>query len=168
MNSMRQIRIEKVVVNIGVGEAGDKLLKAQKVLEMLAGQRAIQTLSKKTNRDWGIRKGMPIGTKVTLRGESAEKFLREALWARNNVLNGYNFDPEGNFSFGIVDYTDFKGMKYDPEIGLFGMDVNVVLQRAGYRIARRRIKRNRVPRRHRVNKEEAISFVKDRFQVEVR
>jgi large subunit ribosomal protein L5 len=168
MNSMRDIRIEKVVVNIGVGEAGDKLLKAQKVLEMLTGQKAIQTISRKTIRDWGIRKGMPIGAKVTLRGERAEKFLREALWARNNVLNSYNFDPEGNFSFGIPDYTEFKDMKYDPEIGLFGMDVNVVLQRPGYRVARRRIGRTRVPRRHRVSLEEAVRFVTERFQAQVR
>ncbi len=168
MNSMRNVRIEKVVVNIGVGEAGDKLLKAQKVLENLTGQRAIQTLSKKTIRDWGIRRGMPIGAKVTLRGERADKFLREALWARNNVLAAYNFDQNGDFSFGIVDYTDFKGMKYDPEIGLFGMDVNVSLQRPGYRVARRRVGRRRVPRRHRLTRGEAIEFIRLRFEAEVR
>jgi large subunit ribosomal protein L5 len=168
MRSMRNIRIEKVVVNIGVGEAGDRLLKAQKVLEMLTGQKAVQTLSRKTIRDWGIRKGMPIGAKVTLRGDRAERFLREALWARNHVLHSYNFDQEGNFSFGIADYTEFKDMKYDPEIGLFGMDVNVVLQRPGYRVARRRIGKSRIPRKHRITREEAISFVTERFEAQVR
>ncbi len=168
MNAMRDIRIEKVVVHIGVGEAGDKLLKAQKVLETLTGQRAIQTISKKTIRDWGIRRGMPIGAKVTLRGERAEKFLREALVARDKLLNRYNFDPEGNFSFGIVDYTDFEGMKYDPEVGLFGMDVNVSLQRPGYRVARRRIGRRTLPHRHRVGREEAMTFAKERLGAEVR
>ncbi len=168
MNAMREPRIEKVVVNIGVGEAGDKLLKAQKVLETLTGQRAVQTISKKTNRDWGIRRGMPIGAKVTLRGERAEKFLKEALVARDRLLHRYNFDPEGNFSFGIVDYTDFEGMKYDPEIGLFGMDVNVCLQRPGYRVAKRRIGQRSLPHRHRVTRKEAIDYVTARFGAEVK
>lgn len=166
--SMRDVRIEKVVVNVGVGEAGDKLLKAQKVLERLTGQKAIQTLSHSTIRDWGIRKGMPIGAKVTLRGERAEKFLKEALWARNNTLARYNFDPEGNFSFGIVDYTDFKDQKYDPEIGLFGMDVSVALQRPGYRVTKRRVGRARIPHSHRVTRQEGVSYVKERFGTEVR
>ncbi|MFQ5987109.1 MAG: 50S ribosomal protein L5, partial [Thermoplasmata archaeon] len=102
MNAMREVHIEKVVVNIGVGEAGDKLLRAQKVLESLTGQKAVQTLSTSTNRDFGIRQGMPIGAKVTLRGERADRFLREAFYARNNVLFRYNFDPQGNFSFGVA------------------------------------------------------------------
>ncbi len=168
MNPMRGLEIEKVVVNIGVGEAGDRLLKAQKVMEKLTGQRAIQTISRKTIRDWGIRRGMPIGAKVTLRGERAKGFLKEALWAKNNILAHYNFDAEGNFSFGIVDYTDFKDMKYDPEIGLFGMDISVSLQRPGYRVANRRISRTRLPHRHRVTRQEAIQFIKERFETEVK
>lgn len=168
MNTMRDIRIDKVVVNVGVGEAGDRLLKAQRVLEELTGQRAVQTLSRRTNRDWGIRQGMPIGAKVTLRGEGAETFLLKALWARNHLLYRWNFDPEGNFSFGVADYTDFKGMKYNPEIGLFGMDVSVVLRRPGSRVAKRRIRPGRIPRRHRTTPREAIDFVKEKFDVEVR
>lgn len=168
MNPMREIRLAKVVVNIGVGEAGDKLLKAQTVLERLTGQRPVQTLSKKTNRDFGIRKGMPIGAKVTLRGERARTFLREALKARGNVLARYNFDPEGNFSFGVVDYTDFDGQKYDPEVGLFGMDVNVVLRRPGERVARRRVAPRRIPHRHRVRRREAIAWVEETLGAEVR
>ena len=117
---MRGLRIEKTVVNIGVGEAGERLIKAQKVLEMLTGQRPVETISKTTNKDLGIREGMPIGCKVTLRGEKAEDFLKRALWVKNNRLAKYNFDPEGNFSFGVPDYTEFKEMKYDPEIGISG------------------------------------------------
>ena len=60
MNAMREIRIDKVVVNIGVGEAGERLVKAQKVLEMVTGHKSVQTSSRTINRDWGIRKGMPI------------------------------------------------------------------------------------------------------------
>ncbi|MFQ5908058.1 MAG: 50S ribosomal protein L5 [Thermoplasmata archaeon] len=168
MNAMREVRIEKVVVNIGVGEAGDKLLRAQKVLESLTGQKAVQTLSKGTNRDFGIRQGMPIGAKVTLRGERADKFLREAFYARNNILFRYNFDPQGNFSFGVADYTDFKGVKYDPDIGLFGMDVSVALRRPGYRVGRRRVRRRRIPHRHRTTPNEAVDYVTKHFEVEVK
>ena len=84
MNPMKELRIAKVVLNIGVGEAGERLGKAETVLEKLSGCKPVRTLSKSTNRDLGIRLGMPIGCKVTLRGENAMKFLKESLWVREN------------------------------------------------------------------------------------
>ena len=165
--TMRDIRIGKVVVNIGVGEGGDKLAKAQKVLLMVARQKPIQTLARGSVRDWGVRANSPIGTKVTLRGDTASDFLRRALEVRNRRLPEYVFDAYGNFSFGIPDYTDFEGMKYDPEIGVFGMDVNVSLVRPGFRVKDRRVARARLPRRHRVSRAEAIGFAKEFFRVEV-
>nr|AKQ01971.1 LSU ribosomal protein L11e (L5p) [uncultured euryarchaeote Rifle_16ft_4_minimus_309] len=167
MAGMRDIRVEKVVVNIGVGEAGEKLVKAQKVLEVVTKQKSIQTLSHSAVRDWGVRRNMPIGTRVTLRGDAAEAFLKEALSIRNNRLPSYSFDPRGNFSFGIQDYTDFPGMKYDPEIGVFGMDVSVSLMRPGWRVARRALVRRPIPRRHRITKDEGVRFLQDHFKVEV-
>lgn len=164
---MRAPRIEKVVVNIGVGEAGERLNKAQKVLNMVTKQKPVITTAKVTNRDLGVRYGMPIGCKVTLRGDTAEGFLKKALSIRENRVAVYSFDPQGNLSFGISDYTDFEGMKYDPEIGIFGMDVNVVFQRPGYRVARRRIMTTTVPKEHRMTRNEAISFMKERYNVEV-
>src|SRR3989304_6291317 len=138
-NPMRAISVGKVVVNIGVGEAGEKLLKAVKVLELVTGHKPVQTLSRSTIRDWGIRRNMPIGTLVTLRGKDAFAFLKKELAIRSHWLAGYSFDPHGNFSFGIPDYTDFEGMRYDPEIGVFGMDIAVVLKRPGGRGAGREI-----------------------------
>ncbi|MEK6986622.1 MAG: 50S ribosomal protein L5, partial [Candidatus Thermoplasmatota archaeon] len=91
MADMRVIQIEKVVVNIGVGEAGEKLVKAQKVLELVTGQKSVQTLSHQAVRDWGVRRNMPIGTRVTLRGEAAEGFLKRALTIRSNRLPAYSF-----------------------------------------------------------------------------
>ena len=167
-NPMRALRVEKVTVNIGVGEAGEKLVKAQKVLEMVTGQKSVQTISKTVNRDLGIRVGMPLGCKVTLRGEAVETFLVRALSIRENKIYSYSFDKEGNMSFGISDYTDFDGMKYDPEIGIFGMDVNVVIRRVGgCRVERRALLSRRIPKEHRVQRDEAIEFVKDKFKVEV-
>lgn len=164
---MRQPRIEKVVINVGVGDAGERLVKAQKVLEMLTEQKPVVTTAKITNRDLGVRKGMPIGCKVTLRGADAEEFLKRALWIRENRVAAYSFDPRGNLSFGITDYTDFEGMKYDPEIGIFGMDVSVSIVRPGYRISRRRIMRRPMSKHHVLTKEEAILFMKNKFNVEV-
>ena len=167
MNALREIRIEKVVVNIGVGEAGERLVKAQKVLEMVTGHKSVQTTSRTINRDWGIRKGMPLGCKVTLRGDDATEFLKKALPIREMRVPEYSFDKEGNMSFGISDYTDFEGMKYDPEIGIYGMDINVVLRRAGNRITKRALLRRSVPKNHRVERSEAIQYMKDNFNVKV-
>lgn len=167
MNAMREIRVEKVVVNIGVGEAGERLVKAQKVLEMVTGQKSVQTISKTVNRDLGIRVGMPLGCKVTLRGDAAEEFITRALPIREMRVPVYSFDKEGNMSFGITDYTDFDGMKYDPEIGIFGMDIAVVLRRGGNRITQRQLLKRRIPGGHRVDRDEAIQFMRDKFKVEV-
>ena len=167
MSNMRDVRIEKVVVNIGVGAAGEKLVKAQKVLELVTGRKSVQTLSKHTIRDWAIRVNMPIGAKVTIRGEEAVEFVRKALVIKNNSLPEYCFDLQGNFSFGITDYTEFQGMKYDPEIGVVGMDVCVTLGRAGYRIMKRHIATRRVSTRHRVTKDDGLAFAKTTFSLEV-
>nr|AJS13106.1 50S ribosomal protein L5P [uncultured archaeon] len=164
---MRDVRVGKIVVNIGVGESGEKLSKAQKVLQMVTKQKPVTTLARESVRDWAVRQNMPIGTKVTLRGERATDFLRRALAVRDRRLPDYVFDAHGNFSFGITDYTDFEGMKYDPEIGVFGMDVSVSLVRPGYRVRERRVAPGRIPRRHRVSKPEALEFAKQAFGVEV-
>jgi large subunit ribosomal protein L5 len=166
-NPNRDIRIEKVVVNIGVGEAGEKLTRAEKVVKLLTGKETTQTLSTHTNKDLGIRIGMPIGVKVTLRNEAAPEFLKKAFWVRDNKIMNYSFDPEGNFSFGISDYTDFEGMKYDPDIGIFGLDISVVLKRAGKRVKLRKRAKGHIPHSHRITREESIEWVARTFDVEV-
>ena len=98
---------------------------------------------------------------------AAENFLNQALAIRERRVPEYSFDKEGNMSFGISDYTDFEGMKYDPEIGIFGMDINVVLRRPGNRITQRALLKRRVPKKHRVDRDEAIQYMKDKFEVEV-
>lgn len=164
---MREIQIDKVVVNIGVGEAGEKLIKAEKVLEILTHRKPIRTLARTTNKDLGIRRGMPIGCKVTLRGEDTMKFLKDAFWVKDNKIADYSFDAEGNFSFGIADYTDFKEMKYDPDIGIFGLDICVTLGRSGIRVKNRKHARRRIPRNHRITPAEAKKFVRTKLNVEV-
>ena len=160
-------RIAKVTVNIGVGESGEKLKKAESVLEGVTKQKPIQTLSKTTNKDWGLRKYMPIGCKVTLRKKAAETFLINALKIRENKISEYSFDNQGNFSFGVPDHTLFEGQKYDPNIGIFGMDICVTVENPGYRIKHRRIDQRKIPQRHQLTKETTMQFITEAFNVEV-
>jgi large subunit ribosomal protein L5 len=166
-NAMKDIRLYKAVVNIGVGDSGERLLKAEKVLSMITKMKPVRTVARTTNRDFGIRMGQQIGVKVTIRGKHAEEFVKQALWVRENRIAEYSFDPEGNFSFGIQDYTDFPGMKYDPEIGIFGLDVSVVLARRGKRVQSRRLLRRSIPAHHKITRKEGREFVKTKFGVEV-
>jgi len=160
-------RIGKVTINIGVGEAGERLKKAETVLQNITGHKPIETLSRTTNKDWAIRKQMPIGCKVTLRGKDASDFLKEALSTRENKMADYSFDEEGNLSFGIPDHTLFKSQKYDPNIGIFGMDICITMEKPGYRVKRRRISKRKIPHRHRVTKEESVKFFSETFNMEV-
>jgi large subunit ribosomal protein L5 len=164
---MRNLRIDKVTVNIGVGEGGEKLAKAEELLERLVGQKPTRTFAKSTNPTFKIRKGLPIGCKVTLRRERAEKFLDKALSAVDRKIKISSFDENGNVSFGIAEHIDIPGVKYDPSIGIFGMDVCITIERPGYRIKRRKIRPGKVSRSHRVSKEDAIKFLKEKFEIDV-
>lgn len=166
-NPNRAFRIEKVVVNIGVGEAGERMVKASSVLKMITGRTSVQTLSKTTNKDLGIRKGMPIGQKVTLRRKAAEDFFKTAMWVRGNRIADYSFDQDGNCSFGVADYTDFPNQRYDPEIGIFGMSLSVSFTRPGKRVHTRRRAARRIPETHRINPKEAKAFLREKYGIEV-
>jgi large subunit ribosomal protein L5 len=164
-SGMRALRVIKVVVNCGVGESGEARTKAGKVLEMVTRQKPVATRAHTTNRDFGIRKGQEIGAKVTLRGSSAVDFLQRAFEARDRQLDADSIDRNGNFSFGVADYTDFSGMKYDPAIGIHGMDVAVELGRAGYRVRHRRAQSRPVPASLRATREETRGFLTRAFGV---
>jgi large subunit ribosomal protein L5 len=164
---MRKPRIAKVTINIGVGESGERLTKAEKMLEQLVGQKPIRRRAKQTNKDFGIRRGEPIAVKVTLRGEKAEEMLRRLLAAVDNRLKASNFDEHGNFCFGIDEHINIPGVEYDPEIGIFGMDVCVTLERPGFRVAKRKRQRKKIPNRHKLTKEEGIVFAMEEFKVTV-
>ncbi len=167
MNPMREIKIEQVTINIGVGGGGDKLVNAERVLEGITGRKPTRTQAKRTIREWGITQGESVGSKVTLRGEEAVKTLQRLFDAVERRLNKGCFDDGGNFAFGIKVHIDIPGVSYDPEVGLFGMDVCATLCRPGYRIRRRRRQPKAIPKSHRVTKEEAINFITEKFGVQV-
>ena len=166
-NPMQAPRIAKVTVNIGVGEGGEKLQKAEKVLAKLTGHKPVRTIGRETNRELGVKPGDPLGCKVTLRGEDADKFVSRALYTRKNKVYGYSFDNQGNLQFGVADYTNFEGERYDPDIGVFGMDVCITLEKPGHRIKRRKAMTRTVPKDHRVTRDEAMAFLSKKFQLEV-
>lgn len=165
MNPMREIRIEKVTINIGCGEPGEKLEKAKTLLEKLTNRKIILTKTKKRTT-FGTPKGRTIGCKVTLRGKDAKEFLKKAFDAIDNKLKNNSFDTQGNFSFGIKEHIDLPGVHYDPEIGIYGMDVCVTLERRGYRIKRKRIS-HKVGKKHLIKPEEAREWVSKIFGVQI-
>jgi large subunit ribosomal protein L5 len=164
---MRRIKVEKVVVNSCIGASAPRLEKAAKIIEMLTGQRPELRNAKKTIKGFGIYKGQPIAVRVTLRKGKAIEFLRKALQAVNNTLKASSFDEQGNFSFGIKEHLDIPGTKYDPELGIIGMDICVHLSRPGLRVALRRRARRSIPKGHRVTREESMEFMRSEFDVRV-
>jgi large subunit ribosomal protein L5 len=164
---MKRINVHKVVINIGVGRSGEPIDKAKNALLELTNQQPAVRGAKKTVRDFGIHKGEPIGVLVTLRREPAIEFLKRVIAAKKNVLKASSFDNYGNISIGIHEHIDIPGTKYNPEIGIFGMDVNIVLNRPGYRIARKSRRSAKIGKAHRINREEAVDFFKREYAVEV-
>lgn len=152
-NPNRKIRIIKVTINIGCGESGEKLERAKKLIEQLINKKAVVTTTH-GRTTFGMAKGRPIGVKITLRGEAAKDFLKKALSARDAKLPSRCFDEQGNFAFGVREHIDLPGVRYDPDIGIFGMDVCVTLERPGFSISRARIPRC-VGHAHRISSEEA-------------
>ena len=164
---MKRINVHKVVINIGVGRSGEPIDKAKNALLELTNQQPAVRGAKKSVRDFGIHKGEPIGVIVTLRHEPAIEFLKRVVAGKNNVLKASSFDNYGNISVGIHEHIDIPGTKYNPEIGIFGMDVNIVLNRPGYRIAKKSRKSAKIGKMHRINREEAVEFFKQEYGVEV-
>lgn len=131
-NVMQVPKIDKIVINMGVGEAKDnaKLLDtAVKDLEIIAGQKVVLTRAKKSIANFKLREGMPIGCKVTLRGEKMYEFLDRLVnlaLPRVRDFRGVNsnaFDGRGNYSLGIKEQLIFPEIEYDKVDKVRGMDV---------------------------------------------
>jgi large subunit ribosomal protein L5 len=165
-NTMKRISLEKITLNMGAGEAGPKLDKSMLLLEQISKSKVVTTKTHKRTT-FGPAKGRPIGAMVTLRGERARELLDRLLHAVDKKLKPGQFDKNGNFSFGVKEYIHIPGMKYDPDIGIMGIDVAVTLMRPGFRVARRRIRPGKVGKTHRITPEEAQKWVEENFQVKV-
>jgi large subunit ribosomal protein L5 len=108
-----------------------------------------------------------MSTMVTLRGDKAIEFLKKALETVDKKISKESFDEFGNFAFGIKEHLMMPGTKYDPEIGVFGMDIIVHLSKPGLRVKQRRYRKSRLGKNAIVTKEEAIEYVRKELGVEV-
>ena len=164
-NPMRKIRTGKVVVNIGLGKSGEAIERGKKVLEQVTGQTPTQTRAKRSVRDFGIHKGEPIGVMVTVRGDGAPALIEKLLTAREKKLDASCFDSRGSVSFGIREHIEVPGIRYDPSVGILGLNVSVLLERPGFSVARRVRRTSRVGKSHLVSREEAMQYFKENFGV---
>ena len=164
---MQRIRVEKITLNIGVGKEPAKLDKAVALIKHITGIEPVRTITRKRIPSWGLRPGLPIGCKLTLRKEKAVELMKRLLEARENKLRAAQFDALGNIAFGIPEYIDIPDVEYDPEIGVMGLEVCITLEKPGYRIKRRRLQRKKIGRKHLINREQAVDFMKTKFGVEI-
>lgn len=167
-NKMREIRIEKVTLNMSFGNDQTGLDKGMILMERIAGAKPVKTRSKKRIPNWNIRPGLPIGCKVTLRGKKAEDAIVRLVESKDDkIFKESCFDTFGNMNFGIREYIDIPSVKYDPDLGVMGLEMNITLERPGFRVKKRKLIKGKIGGKHLVSKEEAIKFMKDKFGVEV-
>ncbi|PSQ07057.1 50S ribosomal protein L5 [Halobacteriales archaeon QS_6_71_20] len=164
-HEMREPRIEKAVVHMAVGQGGRELANGEEILEEITGSQTVRTSADRSIAEFDIRPGDPVGAKVTLRGDEADEFLATALPIAD--LSASQFDDTGNVSFGIAEHTEFPSQEYDPQIGIYGLDVTVTLTRPGYRISKRDKVTRSIPDGHRMTVEDAIAYLEREFDVEV-
>ncbi len=164
---MKKISLNKVVLNMGVGKSGDAIETAKKALDQISGKKSCSRNAKETQRDWGVRKGEPIGVAVTIRGSNAVALLKRLLDAKGNEIKGKSFDNFGNMSFGIQEHIDIPEIKYDPKIGILGLEVAVSLVRPGFNIRVRSRHKASVGKSHRITSDDAKSFFSSEFGTKV-
>ncbi|NIP62464.1 MAG: 50S ribosomal protein L5 [Nitrosopumilaceae archaeon] len=166
-NPMRKIYLQKVVLNMGVGRSGDAIDIAKKALDQISGKKSCSREAKETQRDWGVRKGEPIGVAVTVRENDAKDLLKRLLEAKGNKIKGRSFDGFCSISFGISEHIDIPGVKYDPQIGILGLDVAITLARPGFSVRTRSKHKSRIGKKHHISKQEAVDFLVKEFGVVV-
>lgn len=166
-NPMQNIVIDKVVLNIGIGSNEDMYTNARLLLEKLTSRKPIQTVSKKRLPEFKIRKGQVIGAMVTLRNKEAEDMIRRALDANDNVLK-YSSISNNSLSFGVKEYIYFSGVKYDPKIGMLGLNLNASFTRKGRRVELRRRKESKMGKRQKkISNDDIANYIENKFEMKV-
>ena len=166
-SSMKKISLEKIVLNMGIGKSGDVIDIAKRALEQISGKKPSTRNAKETQREWGVRKGEPIGVAVTIRGDDAVVLLKRLLEAKGNTVNGKSFDNFGNYSFGINEHIDIPDVKYDPQIGILGLGISITLARPGYSIRKRSKHKASVGKTHVITNQESKDYLVKEYGVTI-
>ena len=166
-NPMKKISVAKVVLNMGVGKSGEPVEKAKRALQQISGQKPSPRNARATQRDWGVHKGEPIGVAVTVRKQPALELIKRLLAAKGNQLKSSTFDDFGNISFGIKEQIDIPGVKYDPNVGILGLNISISLARPGFNIRFRSKHKASIGHNHRITAEEAKEFLTREFGIQV-
>lgn len=164
---MNKTRLSKVTLNIGAGKDQNKLEKGVFLIKAITGIEPVRTITQKRIPSWGVRPGLPIGCKLTLRKDIAKDVLARIFVAKENTLKSSNIDNNGNVSFGVEEYIDIPGVPYDPKIGVMGLQVCITLEKPGFRIKHRKVKCKKIKKNHLVSKEDAASFLETEFNIKI-
>ncbi|MEM2954592.1 MAG: 50S ribosomal protein L5 [Candidatus Nanoarchaeia archaeon] len=166
-NPMRKIKIDSLTLSMGAGIEAENVDKAVALLTKISNKKVVKCFAKKRIPTWKIRPGLPIGARVTIRGKEAYELLKKLLSVVDFKLPKKSF-TNNTFSFGIKEYVDIPGLKYDPKLGILGLDVCVALKRAGYRIAKRKIKKSKIGKKHKITSDEAFAWAQAEFGIKER
>jgi large subunit ribosomal protein L5 len=166
-NPMRDIRIDKLTFNFGSGKDQAKLEKGMKLIKHITGTDPVKTITNKRIPSWGLRPGLPVGCKLTVRGKRAMDLIARLLRGRKDELSRAQFDDNGSVAFGVREYIDIPGVEYNPEIGIMGFEVCITMRRPGFRVRDRKLRSARLPKCHTIRREEAIEYMIKQFGVKV-
>ncbi len=167
-HKMRKPKVASLILHCSVGESGEALERVKKIIESIGDMKTVETRAKRTFREFGVRKDEPIGAKITIRDhEKIMELIPKLFDVRDFKISKRAFDKEGNFGFGIKEHIDIQGTKYDPNLGVTGLDVFIQLERPGFRVKKRFRSPRKIPGKHRISKDEAIIFAETELGITV-
>ena len=167
-HNMRKPKVASLILHSCVGESGEALERVKKIIESIGEMNTVETKAKRTFREFGIRQYEPIGAKVTIRDQDKiMKLIPRLFDVRDFKISRRAFDKEGNFGFGIKEHIDILGTKYDPNLGVTGLDIFFTLERPGFRVKRRFRSPRKIPGKHRISRDEAIVFAETELGITV-
>lgn len=164
-NPMRQIEIEKMVINCGGTD--DKLERSVKLISMITGKKVHKVKATKRIPAFGISPGKLAGAKVTLRDKAEIAGLLKRFFAAIDNKLKKNQVTENHASFGIKEYIEIPGLEYNRDIGILGFEVSLVFTRKGKRVKMRKIKQGKYPKRQVVTRQEIVDYLVKNFKIGV-